>query len=378
MSALHIWEGNTLVLVGKNWEDMIPLLPDIPGVEAYYEESLDDVRYMELTAGKRPLQVIFGWPHAEPIDRYNNGIMFYDEVMSFTYMFADYREFGDRNPDKNFFVMDGYYGGLGLFSLFSKVETCLRYVKKKGLIPVVRLTMAEGSMYANYSGDDIWAKFYEQPEAYELEEVMQSAHVYFSPGFYNGRIQAEIMRRYAGEETRMSWPHGIYNNRVIEYIKEREQKFLPYPKKTLGVLARGTDYVKTHLSNQPIHATLPMLCEKIDEALCEWKLDYIYVSTEDASYCEYLKERYGEKICFTDQERYLVEEGDRLVDMFAKKESKKDGFLTGVEYVLSIELLARCHSLIASGSCGGVSEAMKLNDGKYENVFVFQLGVNPE
>lgn len=45
--------------------------------------------------------------------------------------------------------------------------------------------------------------------------------------------------------------------------------------------------------------------------------------------------------------------------------------------ILSIHLLSQCNSLLASGYCGGVDEALQENDGKYENVYVFDLGVNP-
>lgn len=39
--------------------------------------------------------------------------------------------------------------------------------------------------------------------------------------------------------------------------------------------------------------------------------------------------------------------------------------------------LSKCYSLIASGYCGGVDEALKENQGQYKNVFIFDLGVNP-
>ncbi len=119
------------------------------------------------------------------------------------------------------------------------------------------------------------------------------------------------------------------------------------------------------------------LCEKIDELLIKWDLDYIYVATEDASYCDYFKERYKDKVTFTDQERFSVNQGQMLSQMHASKKEKRDGFLLGVEYILSIRLLSMCNSLLASGNCGGVSEAVKENDGRYRNKFVFDLGVNP-
>ena len=374
-TVLHLWKGKRLVLVGKNWERMIPLLPDLPGIKCYYEEQLCEKRYKELTDGYKVLNMIYGIPHAEPMDRYEQGIMYYDEVMSFTFLFSDYQELGNKNEDKDFFVIDGYYAGLGLFAIFPKIEVIARYVKSKGFIPVVRLTMSNGSFYQDAPGEDIWKKFYAQPEGYTLEEVMQSRHVYFSPGIYNGSVQSEIMNRVAGD-TKLSWPRGIYNQKVQQYLEEKKQ-FLPYPDETLGVLARGTDYVHTHLSNHPIHASIDKICEKIDWALKEWNLKYIYVATEDEEYCTYLQGRYGDRLYFTDQKRYSVRENETLAKMHRRDSEKRDGFLLGAEYILAIDLLAKCHSLIASGSCGGVDEAVKENAGKYENVFVFDLGVNP-
>lgn len=375
-SALKLWKGKRLVLVGGNWEELIPLLPDIE-CECWYEEALTQEMLDHLSEGFKCLHVVFGIPHAEPIDRYNDGIMYYDEVMALTFMFSDYRELGSDNDDKNFFVLDAFYGNLGLFVIFSKVISCIRYAKSRGFIPVVSLKrMGAGCFYSDWEGDDVWNKFFNQPEGYSMDEVMNSRHVFFSPGFYNGNVMSIIMDRQS-ENVNLSWPGGIYNEQVNRCICEKEKEFLPYPEQTLGVLARGTDYVKTHLSNHPIHASIDMICEKIDECLAQWNLKYIYVSTEDASYCRYLKDRYGGKVFFTDQERYEVEDGEMLADLHRRQKIKRKGFDMGTDYILSIDLLAKCNSLIASGGCGGLSEAVRQNEGRYSNVYVFQLGVNP-
>ena len=100
------------------------------------------------------------------------------------------------------------------------------------------------------------------------------------------------------------------------------------------------------------------------------------MSTEDASYHEYFTNRYGDKISFTDQKRYITKKGQMLFDMHKEEQDKRDGFLLGVEYIASISLLSRCRKLLASGGCGGVSEAIRENDGRYEEVYVFELGVN--
>ena len=51
--------------------------------------------------------------------------------------------------------------------------------------------------------------------------------------------------------------------------------------------------------------------------------------------------------------------------------------VVNVQTLYSFCRLSKCHSLIASGYCGGVDEALKENQGQYKNVFIFDLGVNP-
>lgn len=376
-SALRLWKGKRLVLVGADWEGLIPMLPNIE-CECWYEESLTQERLDELSCGFNCLHIVFGIPHAETMDRYNQGIMYYDEEMALTFMFSDYRELGTSNDDKNFFVLDAYYGNLGLFAILPKVESCARYAKSRGFIPVISLKrMGDKCFYSDFDGDDVWSKFFNQPEKYSMDEVMNSSHVYCSPGFYNGSVMSSIMDGKSGAEDALEWPHGVYNEQVSRCISEKEKQFLPYPEQTLGVLARGTDYVKTHLPNHPIHASLDMLCEKIDECLKQWNLKYIYVATEDASYCRELKKRYRERVFFTDQERYEVEDGELLSELHKRQQTKRSGFDIGMDYILSIDLLSKCNSLIASGGCGGLSEAVRQNGSRYNNVYVFDLGVNP-
>jgi hypothetical protein len=375
-SVLQMWKGDRLVMVGCEWENLIPLLPDLPGKECFYEEELDERRLLEMTEGRTPLYVNVGVPHAESMERYEQGIMTYDEVMSFLFLFSDHRNLGEDNPDKKFFVVDGYYGKLGLFALFGKAVSVANYAKSKGFIPVIRILRSGHSFYSDFKNDDIWSKFYNQPEGYTLEEVMRSRHVYFAPGFYNGTIQEILMNRMSSQ-TLLSWPDGIYNSRVKAYLAEKEKIFLPYPDQTLGVLARGTDYVNTHLHNHTIHASKEMICEKIDELLTGREdLSYIYLATEDAGYCVYFKERYGDKIYFTDQKRFTTKPGELLADHHRSDAEKSDGFTMGVEYILSIYLLSKCNSLVASGGCAGVGEALRENEDRYQSVFIFDLGTN--
>ncbi len=376
-TALDKWKGTVLVLIGEDWQYVIDDLPEIPGVTCMWQDKLLKDFFEEVTNGRKYLHITIGLPSAESMKRYEDNIMTYDEVMTYTYLFANRKECGELNPDKKFWVFDANYGNLGIFNVFNKAVNCARYAVKKGFIPVPRLVNKRGllGIYQDYEGDDIWDKFYKQPEGYSLEEVLKSKNVYFSPFFYNATIMQNLMDEYC-KDVSLSWPDGIYNDRLMKYIEDKEKSFLPYPDKTLGVLARGTDYVNTHLSNHSIHASKEMICDKIDEALKEWNLEYIYLATEDEAYCKYFKERYGNKIFFTDQERYTVAPGELLGDMHRKNKAKREGFLLGAEYILSIYLLSKCSSMIASGGCAGVGEAKRMNAGEYANVYVFDIGKN--
>lgn len=187
-----------------------------------------------------------------------------------------------------------------------------RFIKKQGMIPLIRITWSNRSMYSDALGEDIWSK-------------------------------------------------GMFNAAVKAYIAEREERFLPS--------------VHMHLHNHPIHASIEMLCDKIDELLMEWDLDMIYVATEDATYCEYLRKRYGERVSLTDQERYTTKKDQLLVQKHAEEE-KRPGFALGAEYAASIALLSKCNSILASGWCGGTSEALRQNDGRYQHTYIFELGVH--
>ena len=379
LTALNEWRGKRILFVGEDWKYLIESLPELEGKECIWEDELADELLNELPDGEKFLDIRIGNPHAETMDRYYKNIMTYDEVMTFTYLFSQKRELGEKNPDKKFFIIDAGYENLGLFTLFHYVESVAKYVKKRGYIPVVWLKIEYGikSIYQNFVGDDIWAKFYNQPENFGIEDILESKSIYFPPVFYTASIMKNIMDKYS-EDVDLSWSKGIYNQSISEYLEEKSKIFLPYPEKTLGVLARGTDYVNTHLANHSVHASKEQLGEKIEELMKKWGLGYCFIATEDEGYFEYFKARFGEKAFFTDQERYKVKPGEMLAEMHRKNPEKEDGWKLGADYILAIYLLSRCNSFLASGGCSGVGEARNMNKGKWKNEFVFNLGINKQ
>ena len=151
-------------------------------------------------------------------------------------------------------------------------------------------------------------------------------------------------------------------------------KYLPYPKETLAVLARGTDFAGARPVNHAIHANKEMIADKAEELMAEWNLKYLFIATEDENYYEYFKGRFGNRAFFTEQKRYTTRPGEWLAEMHRNNPNKPEGWQLGADYILAVYLLSKCHSFLASGSCGGVGEARKMNNGLWKHEYVFELG----
>ena len=376
--ALPLWTGKRLILVGEFWEELAEFLPDLPGVDVYLEpgEEIEKNRFDAYCIGFHVLHIVEGIPYKESMKRYQLGILYYDEVMPLTYLFSSVRSYGEDNPEKHFCVIDMPYDNLGLMAIRDSAACVARYVKACGYIPVMNLADYYGGPYSNRPGDNMWVKFFHQPEGIGIEDIQNCRWVHRVPRFYNGSILTNIMNG-RNPAVKLTFSHGMYNERVMETLRLQVPKFLPHPSETLGILARGTDYAKVRVANHPVHANPEQICEKVDETLREHpEYQYLCLSTEDEDYCEYFAKRYTGRITFTDQKRYRVGKGEMLMQLHEKEKVKRDGFELGMEYILSIDCLARCGGLIASGSCTGLEEALRINNGKYRTKYVFQLGSN--
>lgn len=369
--VLPQWRGRRVLLVGQDWRDYMEVLPAPDNVRIGVYDSIQEAEgALNLMNCERPLLVTETLPKNESVDRYKQGIMCYDEIMTLTFMFANVIHPGKKNLGRKYLLIDGFFRIEGIFGIWNKVFTAARYAKAKGYIPAFKIISSNANIYSDYAGDDIWNKFFKQPEYNTIQKVLESAHVVISPNMNILNVMRYVFDEVS-KDTQLVWPSGIFNKAVMDYIEGRRRKFLPCPERTLGILLRGTDY-KNPLPGHARHATVEMIAEKIEEVKDAWGCDLLYLATEDEEICERMKERYGDKISFTDQERYTVQPGQLLVDLHTEKK-KGEGFRMGVEYLCSINLLAHCSSLIASGACGALSEALRENEGRYEHVFTFNI-----
>ena len=103
-----------------------------------------------------------------------------------------------------------------------------------------------------------------------------------------------------------------------------------------------------------------------------WNKFFLQTATKDAEIYTRMGEYYVTYLTCTDQKRYVTKPGQLLMDLH-KEKKKGDGFRLGAEYICSVSLLAQCDSLIASGNCGALDEALRENDGRYRHIYKFEL-----
>lgn len=282
--------------------------------------------------------------------------------------------YGNENADKTFYVIRRAQCQCGLFSY---VTTCLggiNYAINKGFIPVIDMQNEVNTyLQPNLVGkENSWEYFFEQPVGYTLQDIGNSQNIILSDGIAE---HIDKMPDYL-----VGWNENVY-----EYWHDISKKYLKINSKlienyssslslnferTIGVLARGTDYITLKPSKHPIQPTAMELIKIIDEMLEGSKYSYIYLATEDEDIYLEMKDRYGDKLIAPKTVRYSSSE---IGNINRTEALMKDPYLAGVDYLKSIWILSKCNALVA-GNVSGTIGALLLND-KYEYKYIFNKGL---
>lgn len=262
--------------------------------------------------------------------------------------------------------------------LFSYVEICMRYIayaSKNNMTPMVDMTGCINPYLEekDWNTKNWWELYFEQPAHFNIGlhptiincvdvdlhgEVPHSRYAVMlkKSRWYWGRIYAEYFR--------LNTQSSMY------FQKEYEELFQNGKLRVLGVLIRGTDY-RNALGHpvQPSYEQIEKYVKKYEK-----KYEKIYVASDEYHNVERLKKKYGNKVIVNKRVYF-----DK-VDMSGKSinevgfDRKDDKYLKGIEYLSSIMLLSKCGGLVA-GICGGSVAAVYLNNGRYEDLKLFYLGL---
>ncbi len=308
------------------------------------------------------------------------------------------KSFGDKNPDIIFYVIRPYYflepneliyrNVANLLTQYYYVVQKLSYAMENNWVPVVdwenygKLPHAED--YPVNGTKNSWEYYWKQPSNYTLEEVYQSKNVILSTqnigqyGYIPNCAMTPPFNEYASalvdKCTKYTWAIPL-NDNTLKYVDEFYKKLFPANKRVLGVVVRGASYGRTGTPyhSHPMQVSMGELKDTVHTYMDEWEMDYIFFVNEMQELVDTMKEEFEDKLIVLPRMRDTFE---RPADGITKNPMYYEGnkYQTNLDYITEVALLSRCTSLIGSMS-SGMRTALILNEGKFEDVYVFEKGL---
>ena len=304
--------------------------------------------------------------------------------------------FGDKNADITFYVIRGidymskHYTGvvaLHLLAVHSYVLSHILYAREKGWTPVVDQegdpTVSNREEFAVNGTYNPWEYFWRQPSPYTLEDVYVSRHVVLSrQNWYEPGNLGYSIENHQNLET-IHFYHELsscapLNDETAKQVNHWRESLFTGRGKILGISLRRGGHAKgddIHGPNHPIQPEPEEMIEIARQRMQEWKMDCIFLATEEELYIEQFQKIFGTKLIFLPRIRYhdwhsFAQGKDPLYQPGHR-------YQTTLEYLTEMELLACCNALIGSIT-SGLRYAIIQNDGGYEHLEVLDCGRFPK
>jgi len=162
---------------------------------------------------------------------------------------------------------------------------------------------------------------------------------------------------------RMRW-----KNEVIQYCHAIMPIEIQQGRRTLGVIARGTDYASKNAQMWHVtNADVETMMRKTAALMRKYHYDFVYLATEDAYYYDRFKSQFGNRLLATDQERINMQANRQYENTYISEIPKKvSGYQFGLNYIAVIYCLAHCNALLSSMDCGAYWLSRAQNENRYE------------
>tara|TARA_B100001057_G_scaffold499996_1_gene612883 strand:- start:907 stop:1950 length:1044 start_codon:yes stop_codon:yes gene_type:complete len=243
--------------------------------------------------------------------------------------------FGEKNKNKNFFIIKRTPGG-GFFSNFIFVLKCLEFAYSKKFIPHVDME----NFPTNYNQlknmnniKNVWDLYFKNLSNYKLDEIYQSKNVFFSKTRFKTRLRdynsAKLKKLYLNK---ININDKIYEEAEKFYEKNFKKKYV------VGIHLRGTDQKIT-----PGHHLPPTVFDikvLINKLIKKKKNLKIFLVTEQLKYYKDLTKNYKKYIS-----AYQSFRADNVKD-FNNCERKNHRNKLGKESLIEAIILSKCKQMI--------------------------------
>lgn len=285
---------------------------------------------------------------------------------------------GVKYTDKTFYIIRRREVYTGLFSDFIIYVYKTKLALDAGCTPIIDMQTTE-NMYlrADQIGKvNAWEFYFKQPAGYSLSDIAKAKRVIVSSGYCDEcfpYLNADYILNKDGD-------FDVYQSIVSKYfnINDEAQKAVDdfykrelQNEKVLGVLCRGTDYTGNKPFGHPIQPSLESMFQKVDEVLEQYHCSKIFLGTEDIDIYAQFKEKYKNTVV-TNRKHFVQYNGEGSIAKLIQN-NVEDLKAEGMQYLVTIALLARCNCFVGGYTSGTVG--VLLMNGQFEYKYIFNLGL---
>lgn len=286
-----------------------------------------------------------------------------------------------RENNVTYYVISLKNPRVGIIGYIVYILPHIAYSVAKGYIPVIDMKNYP-SIYQE-KDENAWETFFEQPMNKHLEDI-KNGRVIYCPNSLWYRWGPSSCPMMKDDELKM-WgrlfqQYVRYNEKTEKYLGS-ERVVVSAPTKTLGALYRGTDYTKGQAFGHPIQPSMKSFADKVEELMLKHGYEFVYLASEEKAIVDYVNQRLPGKV-LTNKRVYYDEAKnvdytnynvDHIGLSGAVFERDNNKYLIGIEYISSMNLVACCDSFVA-GACGGTTGVLVMNNLKFRNKHIFNLG----
>jgi hypothetical protein len=295
------------------------------------------------------------------------------------------KSYGTENSDKTFYIIGFPRGEDGLLFIILCNLSHISYALGKGYIPVVDLQNFDNQYleHGEQSTSNSWEYYFEQPLGFTLDTIKNSKNIVLSNKLQMPNLDYKIDFYIFGTPERLLYFRKIFqeyikfNKTTIDFVSNEYNHIMSGKKKVLGVLCRGTDY----LLKEPVgHPRQPEPIEVVNMAkkvLAEKNCDHLYLATEDDEIYNLFKQNFGNRLLTNSQKRYSANElKDLQYISQIRNRRKMDKYLSGLEYLSSLNILSKCSCFIGGRTAGTIGVYL-MTDG-FEYDYTWDRGFYPQ
>ena len=272
----------------------------------------------------------------------------------FNYLDFTYKRYGNKNPNKYFFIIKRSPGA-GFFSNLNFVIHNLYICDQLKMIPVI--DMENFQTYYNCRNKikntyNSWEYYFKKVSKYDLKEVYKSKNVIFcdhktSAKGYDTKNYVSNFKYFNGFQYCDQRHKKIFKKYIkIDSKIQKDAKSLYSQfknKKVLGICFRGSDSKKN--AYQPHTPTKEQIMYATKKLLRKYNFDKIYLCTEDENYLNFFKKKFSDFLIYNKKTPRTTDK----IDLF-NYSHKNHRYLVGRENIVDVLALSKANHLLFSVS----------------------------